>query len=169
MCPPCLGAEGDAFKLVTASRPRTLWEELKSDIIQGIGNVGLAYSMSGGEPEVEEMEAEDIAQEEATVQGTAASSGGSRGSTDFVVDSKGTAVPVPTGASGPTPTKSSGVMYTGGAGGKGMDSRVDGVRIMDPNKNQGRRVNYMNGAGQTVNPKTGRTIPNNDPSGHIPL
>jgi len=169
LCPPCIGVEGDAFKLVSASRPPTFWEQLKSDLIVGIGNVGMAMYLSGGDPGIEMMEEEDIANEEATVAATAAVSGGGRGSTDFVVDSKGTAVPVPTGASGPTPTRSPGVQYTGGAGGKGMDSRVDGVLIMDANKNQGRRVNYMNGAGQTVNPKTGRTIPNNDPSGHIPF
>jgi hypothetical protein len=59
--------------------------------------------------------------------------------------------------------------YQGGSGGKGMDNKTTGVRIMDANKNQGKRVNYMNKNGQTVDPKTGRTISNNDPRGHLPL
>ena len=59
--------------------------------------------------------------------------------------------------------------YQGGSGGKGMDTKVTGVRIMDADKNQGRRVNYMNKNGQTVNPQTGRTISNKDKSGHIPI
>ena len=53
-----------------------------------------------------------------------------------------------------------------------MDKKVTGVRIMDANKNQGRRVNYTNNAKptpQTVNPKTGTTISNKDPRGHIPI
>lgn len=55
------------------------------------------------------------------------------------------------------------------AGGKGMDKRTTGVRIMDANQNQGKRVNYMNKDGQTVDPSTGRTISNKDKRGHIPL
>lgn len=50
-----------------------------------------------------------------------------------------------------------------------MNERVSGVRIMDPNANQGRRVNFMNRSGQTVDPSTGRTISNNDPRGHLPI
>ena len=59
--------------------------------------------------------------------------------------------------------------YQGGSGGRGMDAKTTGVRIMDANSNQGPRVNYMNEQGQTVNPATGRTIPKTDPAGHIPL
>ena len=95
------------------------------------------------------------------------------GSTDFVVTEKGTTIPIPDGAKGPlTPQKGSGMVYQGGSGGKGMDKKVTGVRIMDANKNQGRRVNYTNNAKptpQTVNPKTGTTISNKDPRGHIPI
>ena len=58
--------------------------------------------------------------------------------------------------------------YQGGSGGKGMSKTTTGVRIMDANNYSGRRVNYMNKAGQTVNPSTGKTIPNSDPAGHIP-
>lgn len=41
-----------------------------------------------------------------------------------------------------------------------MDSRVSGVRIMDANTNQGVRAVYMNRRGQTVEPKSGRTVSN---------
>ena len=50
-----------------------------------------------------------------------------------------------------------------------MDPRVSGVRIMDANKNAGRRVNYMNSSGQSVKPATGRTVSKSDPSIHIPF
>ncbi|HEV8283656.1 MAG TPA: hypothetical protein VGQ09_05060 [Chitinophagaceae bacterium] len=90
--------------------------------------------------------------------------------TDFVVTEKGTAIPIPDKAKGPSsPNKGSGMSYQEGSGGKGMDNKVTGVRIMDANKNQGRRVNYMNKEGQTVDPKTGKTISNKDPRGHIPV
>ena len=56
-----------------------------------------------------------------------------------------------------------------GYGGKGMDKRTTGVRIMDANQNQGKRVNYMNKDGQTVDPSTGRIISNKDKRGHLPL
>jgi hypothetical protein len=93
-----------------------------------------------------------------------------RTSTDFVVTEKGTAIPIPNSAIGPSnPKKGSGMVYQGGSGGKGMDKKVTGVRIMDANNKQGKRVNYMNKEGQTVDPKTGRTISNKDPRGHIPL
>lgn len=89
---------------------------------------------------------------------------------DYVVTPKGEAIKIPDGATGPTnPNKGSGMVYQGGSGGKGMDSRTTGVRIMDANSNQGRRVNYMNKSGQTVDPSTGRTISNKDPRGHLPL
>jgi hypothetical protein len=90
--------------------------------------------------------------------------------TDYVVTSAGEAVSIPNGATGPhNPQRGSGMVYDGGSGGHGMDDRVTGVRIMDANQNQGRRVNYMNQSGQTVDPATGRTISNSDPRGHIPL
>jgi RHS repeat-associated protein len=99
---------------------------------------------------------------------------GGKGGPDFVVTPKGEAISVPDGASGPNPTINKGgnevgFEFTGGSGGKGMDPRVDGVRIMDANANQGPRVNYMNESRQTVDPASGRTISNDDPRGHIPL
>lgn len=77
--------------------------------------------------------------------------------TDFVVSREGYAAPVPIGAIGPLPTRASGFQFLGGAGGHGFDSRVTGMRFMDPNRYQGARVIYMNVGGQTVNPFTGRT------------
>jgi len=89
--------------------------------------------------------------------------------TDFVVTTNGEAIPVPDNASGPTPTKGSGMQYQGGSGGKGMDDQTTGVRIMDPNANQGGRVSYNNASGQKVDPATGKTISNSDPKAHMPL
>jgi len=43
---------------------------------------------------------------------------------------------------------------------------VTGVRVMDANANQGPRAVYMNRTGQTVDPATGRTLPNKDPRAH---
>jgi RHS repeat-associated protein len=92
---------------------------------------------------------------------------------DFVVTSNGIAIPIPDGAVGPTnPNKGSGMLYQGGSGGKGMSKKTTGVRIMDANGKQGRRVNYMNNAKptpQTVDPVTGNPISNKDPRGHIPI
>lgn len=59
------------------------------------------------------------------------------------------------------------MQFTGGSGGNGLDPRVTGVRIMDANNNQGARAVYMNQSGQTVNPYTGRTVPNSDPFAHF--
>jgi len=88
---------------------------------------------------------------------------------DFVVTPAGESIPIPDGATGPSPTEAPGMQYQGGAGGKGMDERVSGVRIMDANENQGPRVSYNNASEQKVNPATGRTVSNDDPSAHIPL
>lgn len=87
----------------------------------------------------------------------------------FIVNSAGQAAIVPRGATGPLSTRASGFQFIGGRGGYGLDPRVTGVRFMDANWSQGRRVNYMNSAGQTVDPLTGRTIPNSDPRGHLPF
>lgn len=48
------------------------------------------------------------------------------------------------------------------------------MRIMDPvtsgkYKYPNGYAAYMNGAGQTVNPLTGQTIPRADPFAHVPL
>lgn len=92
--------------------------------------------------------------------------GRSRGAPDFVVTPGGEAIPVPTGATGPYPTGAPGFQYLEGSGGPGLDPRVTGVRVMDANANQGPRAVYMNRTGQTVDPATGRTLPNKDPRAH---
>lgn len=87
----------------------------------------------------------------------------------FIVNTAGEAVPIPRGAIGPVaPQRGLGMSFQGGSGGFGMDARVTGVRIVDGNANAGRRVNYMNISGQSVNPLTGRTVSKSDPSIHIP-
>jgi len=97
-------------------------------------------------------------------EGTSLSQG-----TDFVVNTRGSAVAVPQGAAGPSaPSSGTGMVYTGGQGGPGMDGKTTGVRIMDANQSQGRRVNYMNKKKQTVDPKSGQTISKKDPRGHVP-
>ena len=97
--------------------------------------------------------------------------GGGRGAS-FITNSNGESVPVPEGATGPTPVRSgNGFQFTGGSGGNGLNSRVAGVRIMDP-VTSGKYtypngyVSYFNEAGQTVNPYTGQTISPSDPFWH---
>jgi hypothetical protein len=92
--------------------------------------------------------------------------GVARGAPDFVVTPRGEAIPVPSGATGPYPTRAPGFQYLEGSGGPGLDARVTGVRVMDANANQGPRAVYMNRTGQTVDPATGRTLPNKDPRAH---
>ncbi|MBS1910948.1 MAG: hypothetical protein JST22_03085 [Bacteroidetes bacterium] len=87
-------------------------------------------------------------------------------SPSIIVTPKGQAIIVPEGATGPTPTRAPGAQYTGGSGGKGLNPRTTGVRIMEENANQGPRAVYMNQNGQTVNPYTGKTVPNSDLSAH---
>lgn len=89
-------------------------------------------------------------------------------SISFVVNKSGEAVAIPKGAKGPMFTGSSGFQFREGSGGSGLHERVTGVRIMDPNGKQGRRVNYMNAGDKIVDPKTGRTISQTDPRGHLP-
>jgi hypothetical protein len=79
---------------------------------------------------------------------------------------------IPEGAEGPVPADSGkGFQFTGGSGGAPLDSRVAGVRVMDP-VTSGKYlypngyVSYFNEAGQTVNPFTGQTIARSDPFWH---
>jgi RHS repeat-associated protein len=95
---------------------------------------------------------------------------------DFVVDSSGTAFPVPKGAEGPSPVtnpagKQTGVAYTGGNG--GANGQVSTLRNMDPTPARGGSPGYPNGyvkyenAGkQGVDPYSGRTLPNSQ--SHFP-
>ena len=90
-------------------------------------------------------------------------------SVNFLVASSGATIRVPAGATGPTPTQASGFQFLGGSGGNGLNPRVTGVRVMEPNATQGRRAVYMNVQGQTVSPATGRTVAPNDPAAHHPV
>ncbi|MHC4705119.1 MAG: RHS repeat-associated core domain-containing protein, partial [Planctomycetota bacterium] len=91
---------------------------------------------------------------------------GPRSAPDFVVTPGGQAIRVPSGATGPYPTRAPGFQYTGGSGGHGLESRVTGVRIMEANRYQGSRAVYMNVQGQTVNPATGQTVAPSHPAAH---
>ena len=78
---------------------------------------------------------------------------------------------------GPIPAQNrGGFRYVGGSGGHGLDARVSEVRIMDPVQSRGQSpgytggyVTYSNAVGQSVNPYTGRTGAQTDPSRHIPI
>jgi hypothetical protein len=86
----------------------------------------------------------------------------------FIGFADGPPAAIPAGATGPLPTKSPGIQFTGGSGGPGLDPRVTSVRVMDATAHHPKRIVYMNGQGQTVNPLNGKTIPKNDPWAHIP-
>jgi len=89
---------------------------------------------------------------------------------DFVVTATGKVIIIPAGATGPTDTRAPGQQYVGGVGGHGLDRRVWGLRIMDPdNVYPFGRATYMNMDEQTVDPYTGRTVLYSDPLAHIGL
>jgi hypothetical protein len=84
-------------------------------------------------------------------------------------------VPVPEGATGPTPVRSgNGFQFTGGsgAGSRGLAPGVSAVRVMDP-VTSGKFL-YPNGyvsywneiTNQTLNPYTGDPIAQSDPFWH---
>jgi hypothetical protein len=98
--------------------------------------------------------------------------GGAVSGPRFIAKSNGEAVRIPDGASGPIPVRSgNGFQFTDGSGGGPLDSRVAGIRVMDP-VISGKYlyphgyVSYFNELGQTVSPFTGRTIPPSDPHWH---
>jgi hypothetical protein len=109
-----------------------------------------------------------------TEAGVADAAGGGSGGPSFITNSNGETIPVPEGARGPTPVESGkGFQFTGGSGGNGLDSRVAGVRVMDPVTGgkypyPNGYISYMNAEGQTVNPWTGQTVSNADPWAHWP-
>ena len=146
--------------------PKQIWHDPGVQMGLLVGSMTFADEAGdpGGEAGPSALTAE-IAAERALSEEAAAA----RVDTSFVVNSAGEAVAVPQGARGPLSTENGkGMQYVGGAGGHGMNSRVTGVRVMDPSGRQGRRVNYMNERGQTVDPRTARTISNADPRGHLP-
>lgn len=128
----------------------------------GVGAVGYAFGAALGASEGT-----------ASAEAEAAQSG----SPDFVVTSEGTAIPVPEGATGPSPVvnragRTTGSAYTGGRG--GTNGQVSTVRIMNPTPARGRSPGYPNGYvkyensnGQPVNPATGQTVPQDQ--AHHPL
>jgi len=97
------------------------------------------------------------------------------GDLSTIVGPGGVTVPgVPDGVAGEISNNGKGLIYSLSSDTPGIDSRVTSLRVMDPTT-EGRYVypngyaTYMNADGQTVNPLTGRTIPNTDPWAHIPL
>ncbi len=92
----------------------------------------------------------------------------------FIVSEGGTVFPVPKGATGPLGVESGkGFQFVGGSGGNGLSSKVTYFRMMDPvtmGKFQysGGYGSYLNNAGQTINPLTGKTISKTDWWWHIP-
>ncbi len=74
---------------------------------------------------------------------------------------------IPEGAVGPLPTRAPGFQYVGGRGGSGLHPNVTGVRFMDATNHHASPRVYMNDAGQTVDPFTGRTISPDEPMAHI--
>lgn len=95
----------------------------------------------------------------------------------YVVSSNGTAFPVPSGASGPTPVinpggRQTGVAFTGGAG--GSNGQVATMRMMDPTPARGNSpgypagyIKYENAGKQGVDPYSGKTLPNS--KSHFPV
>ena len=90
----------------------------------------------------------------------------------FMAKSSGEVVRIPDGAIGPIPVRGgNGFQFTDGSGGGPLDSKVAGIRVMDPvtsGKYQYPHgyVSYFNELGQAVSPFTGRTIAQSDPLWH---
>jgi len=84
-------------------------------------------------------------------------------------------LPLPLGASGKPTRTGKGWAFDIPAGTQGLNSRVVEVRLMDPvtkgpNQYPNGYVVYMNAAGQSVNPLTGRTtVGKADPYAHLPI
>jgi RHS repeat-associated protein len=90
----------------------------------------------------------------------------------FIARSGGEVVRIPDGAVGPFPARTgNGFLFTDGSGGGPLDSRVVGIRVMDP-VTSGKHhyphgyVSYFNKDGQPVSPFTGRTLTQSDPLWH---
>jgi len=92
----------------------------------------------------------------------------------YIITSGGMCLPVPQG-SGLVPVINrasaiTGQAFSGGVGGgSGLAPNVTQLRIMNPTSlYPGGYANYMNAAGQSVNPFTGQTLRPSDPLWHIP-
>jgi hypothetical protein len=89
-----------------------------------------------------------------------------------VVGPGGVSLPgVPPGVVSETPAKSGqGWIYPLTPNQPGIDPRVVSIRVMESNTGYPNGyLNYLNAAGQEVDPFTGRTIPPSDPFAHIPI
>jgi len=91
-----------------------------------------------------------------------------------VVGPKGETLRLPLGAPGTPVGTGKGFVYDIPRKTPGLDPRVTHVRVMDPvtsgpHKYPNGYVVYMNKAGQSVNPLTGRTVGKADPYNHIPI
>ena len=151
---------GDTVLEGGSSLLTSLGSRLTLDEAGSVG--GVAAEVGGGAEAAGAGASTDLAELEA---------GGGRGAS-FITNSNGETVPIPEGASGPIPADTGkGFQFTGGSGGNGLNSRVTGVRIMDPvttgkYPSPNGYITYMNAEGQTVNPWTGQTISNADPWAH---
>lgn len=78
---------------------------------------------------------------------------------------------VPPGLISDTPAKSGqGWIYPIPPNQPGIDPRVVSIRVMESNAGYPNGyLNYLNAAGQEVDPFTGRTVPPSDPFAHIPI
>jgi hypothetical protein len=85
----------------------------------------------------------------------------------FIGYQEGNIFPLPQNSWGPFPTRSSGVIYTGGPGGNGLSEKVTSVRFMDQTRNHAPRVVYSDKMGHKINPINGKQIPNSDPAAHL--
>jgi hypothetical protein len=98
-------------------------------------------------------------------------------SPDYITTDNGDTVVIPSEAQGPIPARNgAGVCYEGDTGGgKGLNSNVTSVRIMDRTERYPNGyVSYYkllpnDGGYQTLNPYTGQSISRGDPWWHIPL
>lgn len=138
---------------------------------RGATEIGEAAELARGVRGAEEVSQSAGLARAASAEAESTGAGAARGPS-FIVHPNGEAVPVPEGATGPTPVRTGkGFQFTGGSGGHGLDPRVTDIRVMDP-VTTGKYplpngyVSYSNAAGQTVDPFTGRTIDPSNPLWH---
>ena len=162
-------ARGPAPGPTESARPTTITVASPSSVASGVGAEAEAADLS-----LQAAHASEEAASSAETEGVADAAGGGSGGPSFITNSNGETIPVPEGASGLTPVDSGkGFQFSGGSGGNGLDSRVTGVRVMDPVTGgkypyPNGYISYMNAEGQTVNPWTGQTVSNADPWAHWP-
>ncbi len=141
---------------------------------QTVVGSGVGAEAEAADLSLQAAHASEEAASSAETEGVADAAGGGSGGPSFITNSNGETIPVPEGASGLTPVDSGkGFQFSGGSGGNGLDSRVTGVRVMDPVTGgkypyPNGYISYMNAEGQTVNPWTGQTVSNADPWAHWP-